>query len=100
VRLRAGRRLDIAALVADGHHARVDGLVSLGVVASAIAVALGVRLADPAHRPRDHARHPQDHLGFLAHREGYAVIADAHLSLGGSIIKDSRKIGASSARSP
>ena len=48
VRLRAGRRLDSAALVADGHHARADGLVSLGVVASALAVALGARLADPA----------------------------------------------------
>jgi cation diffusion facilitator family transporter len=47
VRLRTGRRLDSAALVADGHHARVDGLVSLGVVASALAVALGARLADP-----------------------------------------------------
>jgi cation diffusion facilitator family transporter len=47
VRLRAGRRLQSAALVADGHHARVDGLVSLGVVASALAVALGLRLADP-----------------------------------------------------
>jgi cation diffusion facilitator family transporter len=47
VRLRAGRRLDSAALVADGHHARVDGLVSLGVVASALAVALGAQLADP-----------------------------------------------------
>jgi cation diffusion facilitator family transporter len=47
VRLRAGRRLDSAALVADGHHARMDGLVSLGVVASALAVSLGLRLADP-----------------------------------------------------
>jgi cation diffusion facilitator family transporter len=47
VRLRAGRRLDSAALIADGHHARVDGLVSLGVVASALAVALGAQLADP-----------------------------------------------------
>lgn len=47
MRLRAGRRLDSAALVADGHHARVDGLVSLGVVASAVAVALGASLADP-----------------------------------------------------
>ena len=43
----AGRRLESAALIADGHHARVDGLVSLGVVASALAVALGLRLADP-----------------------------------------------------
>jgi cation diffusion facilitator family transporter len=47
VRLRAGKHLDSSALVADGHHARVDGLVSLGVVASAVAVALGITLADP-----------------------------------------------------
>jgi cation diffusion facilitator family transporter len=47
VRLRAGRRLSSPALVADGHHARIDGLVSLGVVASAGAVALGGRIADP-----------------------------------------------------
>jgi cation diffusion facilitator family transporter len=47
VRLRAGRLLGSAALVADGQHARVDGLVSLGVVASAIVVALGLRVADP-----------------------------------------------------
>ena len=47
VRLRAGRRLDSAALVADGNHARVDAFVSLGVVASAAAVAVGFELADP-----------------------------------------------------
>ena len=47
VRLRAGRRLDAAALVADGNHARVDAFVSLGVVASAAVVALGVEIADP-----------------------------------------------------
>ena len=47
VRLRAGRRLDSPALVADGNHARVDGFVSLGVVLSALAVALGFRIADP-----------------------------------------------------
>jgi cation diffusion facilitator family transporter len=47
VRLRAGRRLDSAALVADGYHARTDGLVSLGVVASAVLVALGADIADP-----------------------------------------------------
>ena len=47
VRLRAGRRLASSALVADGQHARIDGLVSLGVVASAGAVALGGRIADP-----------------------------------------------------
>src|SRR5215208_4726087 len=47
VRLRAGRRLSSPALIADGNHARVDGYVSLGVVATAIAVALGARIADP-----------------------------------------------------
>jgi cation diffusion facilitator family transporter len=47
VRLRAGRRLHSAALVADGNHARVDAFVSLGVVASALVVGLGVEIADP-----------------------------------------------------
>jgi cation diffusion facilitator family transporter len=47
IRLRAGRRLDSAGLVADGNHARVDGLVSLGVVASAGAVSIGLDVADP-----------------------------------------------------
>jgi cation diffusion facilitator family transporter len=47
VRLRAGRRLQSPALVADGYHARTDGIVSLAVVASAIFVALGAQVADP-----------------------------------------------------
>jgi len=47
IRLRAGRRLDSAALVADGNHARVDGFVSLAVVASAAVVAIGLPIADP-----------------------------------------------------
>jgi cation diffusion facilitator family transporter len=47
VRTRAGRRLDSVALIADGDHARADAYVSLGVVASAIVVALGVPIADP-----------------------------------------------------
>lgn len=47
VRLRAGRRLSSPALVADGNHARVDGFVSLAVVASAIVVALGFDRGDP-----------------------------------------------------
>jgi divalent metal cation (Fe/Co/Zn/Cd) transporter len=46
-RLRTGRRIGSAALVADGHHARIDGFTSLAVVAGAIGVALGLRLADP-----------------------------------------------------
>lgn len=47
IRLRGGRRLVSAALIADGNHARVDGFVSLGVVGSAILVALGVPRGDP-----------------------------------------------------
>jgi cation diffusion facilitator family transporter len=47
VRLRAGRRLDSPALVADGYHARTDGFVSLGVMLSAALVALGLPIADP-----------------------------------------------------
>jgi cation diffusion facilitator family transporter len=47
VRLRGGRRLDSAALIADGKHAQSDALVSLGVVLSAVVVALGVPIADP-----------------------------------------------------
>ena len=47
IRLRAGRRLESPALVADGYHARTDGLVSLAVVGSAIAVALGLQAGDP-----------------------------------------------------
>ena len=47
VRLRAGHRLQSAALVADGKHARIDGFVSLGVLGSAAVVALGLNIADP-----------------------------------------------------
>jgi cation diffusion facilitator family transporter len=47
VRLHAGKRLASAAMTADGKHARIDGFVSLGVVASAIVVSLGAQIADP-----------------------------------------------------
>lgn len=47
VRMRAGRKLNSPALIADGQHARIDGLVSLAVVGSAIVVALGLHIADP-----------------------------------------------------
>jgi len=47
VRLHAGQRLSSPALIADGNHARIDGFVSLGVVASAIVVALGLQIGDP-----------------------------------------------------
>jgi cation diffusion facilitator family transporter len=46
-RIKVGRRIGSAALEADGRHARTDGLTSLGVVAGAVGVALGLPLADP-----------------------------------------------------
>lgn len=46
-RIAVGRRIGSAALVADGLHARTDGLTSLAVVAGAIGVGLGWRDADP-----------------------------------------------------
>jgi len=54
VRLRGGRRLDSPALIADGNHARVDGYVSLSVIASGSArssptqvpTALAITLSD------------------------------------------------------
>ena len=46
-RIRVGRKIGSAALVADGLHARTDGLTSLAVVIGAIGVALGYQNADP-----------------------------------------------------
>jgi len=40
-KLRVGKRIDSAALVADGQHSRADGLTSLGVVAAAAGLILG-----------------------------------------------------------
>ncbi|HXZ87814.1 MAG TPA: cation diffusion facilitator family transporter [Candidatus Binataceae bacterium] len=47
IRIRTGREIHSAALVADGYHARVDAVVSLSVSAGAIAVKLGFPIADP-----------------------------------------------------
>jgi cation diffusion facilitator family transporter len=46
-RIRVGRHIGSAALVADGLHARADGFISLAVVIGAVGVALGWQLADP-----------------------------------------------------
>jgi cation diffusion facilitator family transporter len=46
-RIRVGRKIGSAALVADGLHARTDGLTSLAVAAGAVGVAAGFELADP-----------------------------------------------------
>ncbi len=47
IRTKAGKKLHSPALIADGHHAHVDGVVSLGVIVSAFLVALGLSIADP-----------------------------------------------------
>jgi len=46
-RIRVGRQIGSAALVADGIHARTDGFTSLAVLLGAGGVALGYPLADP-----------------------------------------------------
>jgi cation diffusion facilitator family transporter len=46
-RIRVGRQIGSAALIADGLHARTDGLTSLAVVLGAIGVAAGLAIADP-----------------------------------------------------
>jgi cation diffusion facilitator family transporter len=46
-RIRVGQRIGSAALVADGYHARTDGLTSLAVVLGALGVFLGFPRADP-----------------------------------------------------
>ena len=46
-RIRVGREINSAALIADGYHARTDGLTSLAVVLGAFGVWLGFPLADP-----------------------------------------------------
>ncbi|GGZ54897.1 cation efflux system protein [Streptomyces subrutilus] len=47
LRIRTGRRIGSAALVADGLHARTDGFTSLAVLLGAAGAALGWRAADP-----------------------------------------------------
>jgi cation diffusion facilitator family transporter len=46
-RIRVGREIGSAALIADGQHARVDGLTSLAVLVGALGVWAGLSLADP-----------------------------------------------------
>ncbi|MEW2414855.1 cation diffusion facilitator family transporter [Streptomyces sp. NPDC046866] len=47
LRIRTGRRIGSAALVADGLHARTDGFTSLAVLLGAAGSALGWKAADP-----------------------------------------------------
>ncbi len=47
IRIRAGKKIGSAALIADGVHARADGITSLSVLLGALGVWLGYPLADP-----------------------------------------------------
>jgi divalent metal cation (Fe/Co/Zn/Cd) transporter len=62
IRMSARRRLDSAALIADGEHAPADAYVSLAVIASALVVAL-----EGAHH-----LNPCLALGFLETSGGHA----------------------------
>lgn len=46
-RIRVGREIESAALIADGYHARIDGWTSLAVFFGAVGVWMGYPLADP-----------------------------------------------------
>ncbi len=46
-RIRVGREINSAALIADGNHARIDGFTSLAVLAGALAIWAGFPIADP-----------------------------------------------------
>lgn len=46
-RIKVGKEIGSAALIADGYHARVDGMTSLAVLFGAVGIWLGYPLADP-----------------------------------------------------
>ena len=46
-RIKVGKEIESAALIADGYHARIDGWTSLAVLFGAVGVWLGYPLADP-----------------------------------------------------
>jgi cation diffusion facilitator family transporter len=46
-RIKVGKEIGSAALIADGYHARIDGLTSLSVLLGAVGVWLGFPIADP-----------------------------------------------------
>jgi cation diffusion facilitator family transporter len=46
-RIKVGKEISSATLIADGYHARIDGFTSLAVLLGAIGILLGFPLADP-----------------------------------------------------
>ena len=63
-RLRVGREIGSAALIADGHHARIDGWTSLAVLFGAIGVSLGFPACGSHRRRGYHHRHPRHRLAI------------------------------------
>ena len=61
-RIRVGKEIHSAALVADGYHARIDGLTSLAVLGSVIGVWLGVSFGRSDCRACHHGADPEDPL--------------------------------------
>jgi cation diffusion facilitator family transporter len=61
-RIKVGREIGSAALVADGYHARADGLTSLAVLIGAIGVWQGYPLAESDGGTPDHRHHPPPRL--------------------------------------
>lgn len=47
IRWNGGKKLKSAALIADGNHAKADGIVSAGIILSSILIAFGFPIADP-----------------------------------------------------
>lgn len=47
IRISGGKRLSSTALIADGHHALQDALLSIGVIISAIALYFDIEIVDP-----------------------------------------------------
>lgn len=47
LQIRTGRQIGSAALVADGQHARIDGLTSLAVLIGVVGVVIGLPILDP-----------------------------------------------------
>ena len=61
-RIRVGRQINSAALIADGYHARTDGLTSLAVVLGAFGVWMGFHARRSHHRPHHYRCDPWDRL--------------------------------------
>lgn len=72
-RLKVGQEIGSAALIADGHHARTDGLSSLSVLGATLGVWLGVPIGRSPGRVTDCRGDPEDWMGIrLLDRDAHA----------------------------